>query len=954
MSKLSQKYSDLKQKIGGNREITHYEETFGMPREEYMHITPPNKYIRRILGELDFAIRLSDSSGAAFEKEIESALDLLLEKVRDQGVITKADCKNAEKLMLPLKETAKQYKLILAGHAHIDMNWMWSWHETVAATLATFRTMLDIMNEYPDFCFSQSQAAVYKIAEEFDPELAEEIKKRIHEGRWEVTASAWVETDKNMPNTESLLRHIKYTKRYMKEHWGVDADKLEVDFSPDTFGHSAHIPEIDMFSGVKYYYHCRALDGDQALYRWKSPSGKELLCYREQYWYNSGITPKIGAGIIDISRRCSGFKTGLIVYGVGDHGGGPTRRDIERAVEMASWPIFPQIKFGTLSEFFAEAESVRDSLPVVDHELNYFAPGCYTTQSRLKKANRACERALVNAEAMAAMANVKAGVPFSDRYLEKAWQNVLFTHFHDILTGSCVQDSREHAMGLFSESLAAAQTMFSGSMKKLTDKINTSGIETGPQDPDSQAEGAGAGYGVDGFTSSMPRSERGNGKTRIFCVFNPTPVMKDEPVEITVWDWTADLRRVSVTDAAGNDLPFQLLSSHLETYWDHKYFKVLVMAKVAPYGYTTVVLREKELEGDYPIYFQGQHRTNGNDVRNFVLENEYLRAEFDCMNGQLVSLKDTGNGREFLKAGAKAGLRLVDTECATSNAWCIGNYLKVTPVDKAVRICRSVSGALRNGFYTEYRIRGSVIKQTIYLDRGAKAFNVSLDIDWHEAGGDTIPVLTYELPAASADSFLYDVPAGAVSRTAINHDVPGLQYGAAVNETLAKCVAVVNEGKYGYRGCPDGTLVSTFINSATSPDPYPERGRHRIEFAVGVFDADRKILEDNATSINNKLSYQPALKHDGTLPTSGNLFGFSSASSVISAIEAEQNGLLIRLYNTGGTEDTCGFVFDSDIDNVSFSDNSERAVDRNASVSKNTFEFSIAPYSLLNVTVKTK
>ena len=276
MSKLSQKYSDLKQKIGGNREITHYEETFGMPREEYMHITPPNKYIRRILGELDFAIRLSDSSGAAFEKEIESALDLLLEKVRDQGVITKADCKNAEKLMLPLKETAKQYKLILAGHAHIDMNWMWSWHETVAATLATFRTMLDIMNEV----------------------IFNELKVR------------------------GFSVDVGVVERRVRTDGRTTADKLEVDFSPDTFGHSAHIPEIDMFSGVKYYYHCRALDGDQALYRWKSPSGKELLCYREQYWYNSGITPKIGAGIIDISRRCSGFKTGLIVYGVGDHGGG--------------------------------------------------------------------------------------------------------------------------------------------------------------------------------------------------------------------------------------------------------------------------------------------------------------------------------------------------------------------------------------------------------------------------------------------------------------------------------------------------------------------------------------------------------------------------------------------------------------------------------------------------------
>jgi len=113
------------------------------------------------------------------------------------------------------------------------MNWMWSWHETVAATLATFRTMLNIMDEYPDFCFSQSQASVYKIVEDFEPEMMDRIKGRIDEGRWEITASAWVETDKNMPNTESMIRHIQYTKNYLRDSWDIDPASLEVDFSPE-------------------------------------------------------------------------------------------------------------------------------------------------------------------------------------------------------------------------------------------------------------------------------------------------------------------------------------------------------------------------------------------------------------------------------------------------------------------------------------------------------------------------------------------------------------------------------------------------------------------------------------------------------------------------------------------------------------------------------------------------
>jgi alpha-mannosidase len=156
------------------------------------------------------------------------------------------------------------------------MNWMWRFDETVAATLDTFRTMLNLMEEYPEFKFSQSQASVYKIVEEFDPDMLEEIKKRIKEGRWEVTASTWVESDKNMPNGESLVRHILYTKRYLSELLGVDPGTLNIDFEPDTFGHNLNVPEILARGGVKYYYHCRGYDGHD-IYRWKSPSGSSVI-----------------------------------------------------------------------------------------------------------------------------------------------------------------------------------------------------------------------------------------------------------------------------------------------------------------------------------------------------------------------------------------------------------------------------------------------------------------------------------------------------------------------------------------------------------------------------------------------------------------------------------------------------------------------------------------------------
>ena len=429
---LFARYAALKKKVGGNREKRRFEFTMGRSVAEANRITEPSPSIRRILSETLFALELSKRHDGRFDGEIAAALDILERCMAEEGVLTKTACMQAEEALLPLKSAAREYEVIYASHAHIDMNWMWGWQETVAVALSTFRTMLNLMKEYPDFTFSQSQASVYKIVEEYDPDMMDEIKARIAEGRWEVTANAWVETDKNMPDTESLLRHISVTRDYLRDVWGVTG--VKVDFSPDTFGHSRNVPEINLFGSVPYYYHCRGLQDDLTLYRFRAPSGSELLMYKEPYWYNSGVNPDNGTGVFEMERRCAGLKTALIVYGVGNHGGGPTRRDIEAVLEMQQWPIFPTLSFGTLQEFFEKAESVRENLPVVDHELNAIFTGCYSTQSRIKLANRRAEAALLDSERHErAVATWRWARPSRARRYDKAWQNTLFTHFHDIL-----------------------------------------------------------------------------------------------------------------------------------------------------------------------------------------------------------------------------------------------------------------------------------------------------------------------------------------------------------------------------------------------------------------------------------------------------------------------------------------------------------------------------------------
>ena len=945
MANFPARLEALKRQVGGNREKMDFEWTFGATREERMHVTPPGRPIIRILSELNFAIQLSAENGGKFDAEIERALTHLEGAMARDGVLTRSACLGAEQALLPLSPAAKEYEVIFASHAHIDMNWMWGWQETVAATIATFRTVLDMMREYPEFTFSQSQTSVYKIIDDYAPEMKEEMLQRIAEGLWEVTAAAWVETDKNMPDTESLIRHIEYTRNYLEEHWGISREKLNLDFSPDTFGHSRFVPEINTFGGVKYYYHCRGLQDDLTLYRYKCPSGAEILMYKEPYWYNSGVTPDCGTGIFGLSKRCAGLKTGLIVYGVGDHGGGPSRRDIERVLEMQGWPVFPTMKFGTVREYFAKAEAVREKLPVVDHELNAIFAGCYTTQSRIKRGNRKTEQALLDAEKLAAFRTMADGTPAPTGRLEKAWQGVLFTHFHDILTGSCVQESREHAMGLFADSLAHAQQTQSASATALSRMTDTSAFLSDEDIRFTQAEGAGVGFGISNH-SGVPNPERSAGKTRIYTVFNNAPVAKRECVELTVWDYTGDLRRLEAVDSQMNPLPLELLDREMQTYWDHRYVRVLVKVEVAAMGYATIALREKPVT-DYPTFYLSAERTES-PKGDITLENEFLRAKIDGRSGMLLSLVDKTTGKEQLSA--PAGLCVVDTEKATSDAWKIGRYLGVTPVDHTLRM-EPISGNLRHGVRMEHQMLHSSVKTEVTLEEGARALKYSFSVDWSEAASQskTHPVLIYRMPLKDkAEQVLMDVPAGCAVRTARAMDLPGLSFAAAL--TGEKVPYIVTDCKYGYR-LDRSELIATLINTAGGPDPYPERGIHAIELYLGVEKADEKVMKETAAALIKPMFGIPCAAHPGKLPMNGAFLDFRGDTAVLDSFSWADGAYRARISEMCGKGCKVTLALPANITEATLTDLEGHEIGA-AEISGDCVSFEIGAYRLAQLNLK--
>ena len=326
-----------------------------------------------------------------------------------------------ETLLAPFAPLAKSFTVHGIGHAHIDMNWMWGWPETVAVVVDTVGTVLRLLDEFPEFHFTQSQAEIYRIlAEHAPPGYLDAIRRHIASGRWEVAASHWVEGDKNMASGESLCRQVLYAKRYLHQLLGVAPETLTIDWAPDTFGHAATMPTYLAQAGIRHTFLHRpgahTAEAWPEAFRWYAPDGAMTLVLNGMRGgYNGIFCPRMLLDRLGTWWRTTGLSAAPYLYGVGDHGGGPTRRDLLQCREVSSWPIFPRITLGPAGGFFAELERVQDRLPAVRGELNFAFTGCYTSQSLLKRCNRLGEARLDDAERAAAARQHRAGHRLSRR-----------------------------------------------------------------------------------------------------------------------------------------------------------------------------------------------------------------------------------------------------------------------------------------------------------------------------------------------------------------------------------------------------------------------------------------------------------------------------------------------------------------------------------------------------------
>ncbi|MEM9955614.1 MAG: glycoside hydrolase family 38 C-terminal domain-containing protein [Chloroflexota bacterium] len=342
----------------------------------------------------------------------------------------------------------------LICNAHIDPIWKWTWEEGAREAISTFRTACDILDDYPTFIFNHNESLLYEWVQEYDPILFERIRAHVKSRRWNISGGWYLQPDVNLPSGETIVRCIIEGRRYFSEVFGV---RPPVAYNFDSFGHPNSLPQLLKQSGFELYIHGRPyerqLDLPASLYKWRGADGNEVLALRPQgVWYmtpNRDFSPgktlwaidQVHIGI-EVARDTG--QDSVVLWGLGDHGGGPTREDLDQIHQLMDdlKDSDVEVRHSTPEAYLQRVKDTDPDIPVYEGELQRVLSGCYTSVAPLKREMRRIEAMLASAERWSALAWWRYSIRYPDRELREAWKRVMLNAFHDVLPGSLV----EHAL----------------------------------------------------------------------------------------------------------------------------------------------------------------------------------------------------------------------------------------------------------------------------------------------------------------------------------------------------------------------------------------------------------------------------------------------------------------------------------------------------------------------------
>jgi alpha-mannosidase len=588
-------------------------------------------------------------------------------------------------------------------------------------------------------------------------------------------------------------------------------------------------------------------------------------------------------------------------------------------------------------------------------------------------ANRIAEARLFEAEAICAASNLLGGADCGNSF-NKAWENVLYSHFHDIIPGSGVTETREYTLGLFQKTMAHIYANSSNALRNLAANIDTSAAKTlySGDTKETVSEGAGVGVGVadkefGAYNYLLPRTERGAGDARVLHLVNPTQYKRKEAVNITIWDWQYPPEKAVFTDTEKNKIKSKFL--HKDHYWGHNYFVYAVLCDIAPFSYKTYILDAEKSE-NYSFASTSDPRTQKIKDDNIILENGLVYAEFDRKTLKLISYMDKQTKNQLI-AEPSAYFKFIN-EDHRSSAWVIGSYMKTVDLNGEynARLVKSEidNGGLVSRFVYEIEFLASKLTVAVILKENSRVLEFIADIDWREQSSERVtPQLGFCVPLGyDIKNYRYDIPFGTLDRDGANDDRPANTFVAGMPKDINfGAAAVINDTRYGYR-CVDNSIYLNLLHTSKNPDQHPETDKHTVRIGLLASQSlENTEFYRESSAFLHPVAYAANKPHGGKLPYGGGtLFGVIGEVKISAVKTPEDDGdknnkiIIIRLYDISGKNGKVDLKFAygikkaESLDLVEIPASPELSAAKNLSVSEKTLSFDLIKHGAATIKVQ--
>ncbi|HET9614002.1 MAG TPA: glycoside hydrolase family 38 C-terminal domain-containing protein, partial [Candidatus Limnocylindrales bacterium] len=659
--------------------------------------------------------------------------------------------------------------LHLIGNSHIDPVWLWQWPEGYQEIRATFRSALDRMNEYPEFIFTCDSVAYYEWIAEIDPAMFEEIRARVAEGRWELVGGWWVEPDCNLPSGESFVRQALIGQRFFLEQFGKIAT---VGYNVDPFGHNAMLPQLLLRSGMDSYVFMRPgpheLGLPAPIFWWESADGSRVLAYRLPHEYcapREDLGNHLDKSIAQLPERWAEM---MAFYGVGNHGGGPTRENLDSIRRLDGAGAMPALRHSTPTAFFAAMRASETRFPVWRDDLQHHAVGCYAAHSGIKRWMRRAENELGAAEAWSAVVAVETGRAYPRDELGRAWRQVLFNQFHDTLGGTAIEPAYRDARDQLGEASSIANRALNVAVQSIASRIDL------PPEPGSKP----------------------------IVVFNPHAWRVRAMVELEY----GGLKPGDVlVDDEERRVPFQSIQSYATvSSWRSR---MTFEAELPPLGYRVYRVRPEGAAsvaaarfGESPASVAAASPAALRATAT-TLENDHVRLTLDPDTGRVASLivrgaaGDHGTELEIMAPDRSRAAVVADT----SDTW---SHRKLAYRDeigafRATNVELVETGPVRAIVRVTSEYGESRLTEDYVLAANASFVEVRVILDWREHA----KLLKVRYATALDDpEATYEIPYGTIVRPPNGEEEPGQRW-VDVSGRISGAeagLAVLNDAKYGF------------------------------------------------------------------------------------------------------------------------------------------------------------